>query len=61
VKTGAGVVGTSAAGAVKLERPASRGLDDGFYRQVLRAYDDAASRVTPRAIRAFVMAPLSTQ
>jgi hypothetical protein len=45
VKAGAGVAG--ARGRVALERPAGRRLDDSFYLQVLRAYDDATSRGTP--------------
>ena len=41
-QTGGGVAGAHAGGTVKLKRPATRKLDDSFYRAFLRAYDEAA-------------------
>ena len=45
VRAGTGAVGTIAAGAVTLERPAR--LDDDFYMRVLRARDHATGRGEP--------------
>ena len=42
IKTGGATVRPRGSGVVELKRPANRELDDDFYREVLRAYDEAA-------------------
>jgi hypothetical protein len=42
IKSGGATARPRGAGAVELKRPATRELDDSFYREVLRAYDEAA-------------------